>query len=246
MISARDLRTRLDYLEQKSKLEKLLAKDDDPVLSRADMAFVLTLFAYLGVFLHIVAMVNTATETKQAPSDVEFAWFVLLALVAAALHYGGKLLRSRRERLLLRLRRRGEALPAALVMVNNAWFAEDNTQWWPGAIVVSTDPRAAREPELLQATAKAIFGLRGMDRRTLPADQVELAWTVYHEMGPSPSQPVPAALCHGLRDCVLASVKLPPEPLANGPLLAALALPGEASPDAVRVLPATVMRDDAK
>lgn len=246
MISARDLRTRLDYLEQKSKLEKLLAKDDDPVLSRADMAFVLTLFAYLGVFLHIVAMVNTATETKQAPSDVEFAWFVLLALVAVALHYGGKLLRSRRERLLLRLRRRGEVLPAALVMVNNAWFAEDNTQWWPGAIVVSTDPRAAREPELLQATAKSLFALRRMDRRTLPADQVELAWTVYHEMGPTPNQPVPTALSHGLRDCVLASVKLPPEPLANGPLLAALALPGETSPDAVRVLPATVLRDDAK
>jgi len=57
---------------------------------------------------------------------------------------------------------------------------------------------------------------------------------------------VPAALSHGLRDCVLASVKLPPEPLANGPLLAALALPGEMSPDAVRVLPATVLRDDAK
>ncbi len=245
-MNGKDLRARLDFLEQKSKLEKLLAKDDDPVLSRADMAFVLTLFAYLGLFLHIVGMVNTATETKQAPSDVEFAWFVLLALVAAALHYGGKLLRSRRERLLLRLRQRGQVLPAALVMVNQAWFDEQNTQWWPGAIVLSADPRAEREPELLQATAKALFGLRQKDRRTLPADQVALAWTVYHEMGPSPSQPVPAALSHGLRDCVLASVQLPPEPLANGPLLAALALPGETSPDAVRVLPATVMRDDAK
>jgi len=61
-----------------------------------------------------------------------------------------------------------------------------------------------------------------------------------------PSQPVPAALCHGLRDCVLASVTLPPAPVAKGPLLAALALPGETSPDAVRVLPATVLRDDAK
>lgn len=245
-MNGKDLRTRLDALEQKSKLEKLLAKDDDPVLSRADMAFVLQLFAFLGLAIHIVGMANAATETKQSPPPEEFAWFVLLALVAAALHYGGKLLRSRRERLLLRLRQRGQVLPAAMVMVNQAWFDEENTQWWPGAIVLSADPRAEREPELLQATAKAIFGLRRMDRRTLPADQVELAWTVYHEMGPTPNQPVPAALCHGLRDCVLASVKLPPEPLANGPLLAALALPGETSPDAVRVLPATVLRDDAK
>lgn len=51
-----------------------------------------------------------------------------------------------------------------------------------------------------------------------------------------PSQPVPAALCHGLRDCVLASVTLPPAPVAKGPLLAALALPDEASPDAVGLI----------
>ena len=245
-MNGEDLRTRLDALEKKSKLEKLLAKDDDPELSRADMAFVLQLFAVLGLVIHIVRLANAATDTQQSPTPGEFAWLVLLALVTPALQWGGKLLRSRRERLLQRLRQRGQVLPAALVMANQAWFDEENTRWWPGAIVLSADPRAEREPELLQATAKAIFGLRHKDRRTLPADQVELAWTVYHEMGPSPSQTVPAALCHGLRDCVLASVKLPPAPLANGPLLAALALPGETSPDAVRVLPAAVLRDDAK
>lgn len=245
-MTTENLRARLDELERKSRLEKLLAKDDDPELSLADMAFLLQLFAFLGLGIHIVGMANAATATKEAPPPAEFAWFVLLALVAAALHYGGPLLKSRRERLLLRLRQRGDVVTAALVMANHAWFDEGNTRWWPGAVVLSFDPRAAQEPQLLQATARALFALRRQDRRTLPKDQVELAWTLYHEMGPSPCQPVPAALCHGLRDCVLASVKLPPSPLQNGPLLAALALPGEASPDGVRMLPAAVLGDDPK
>ena len=242
-MTPRDLRTRLDELERESRLEKLLAKDDDPSLSLADMAFLLMLCAYLGLVIHIVRMAQEATATKASPPPAEFAWLVLLALVAVALQYGGRLLQSRSERLLLRLRKQGEVVPAALVMVNQAWFDEENTRWWPGAIVLSSDPRASAEPALLQATAKALFRLRQQDRRQLPPDQVELAWDLYHEMGPGPSLPVPAALSHGLRNCVLASAKLPPAPLANGPLLAALVLPGETSPDGVRVLPAAVRRD---
>jgi hypothetical protein len=235
------VRDRLDDLEKKDKLEKCLAKDDDPTLSVADMAFLLQFFAFLGLIMHVVFMANAAGAAKQAPPKEDLAWFALLGFVATMLHFGWKLLRTRRERLLLRLRRKGEVVPAAMVMVNDAWFAEGNEQWWPGAVLVSFDPRAKSEPEVLVKAARGLFALRQQDRRTLPQEHAALAWRLYHEMGPGPNSVVPPALCGGLRDCVLVDAKLPPAPLRDGDLLVALAVAKESSPDAVRMLPADVM-----
>jgi hypothetical protein len=236
-----EVRGRLDELEKKSKLEKRLAKDDNAMLSIADMAFVLQIFAFLGLFTHIVFMANTAGDTKDAPSREDFAWFAVLGLVTAVLHFGWKLLRSRRERTLLRLLRKGEVVPAAMVMVNNGWFDDDNTEWWPGAVLVSFDPRAKVEPAVLMHAASGLFALRKKDRRTLPSEQGAIAWQLYHEMGPGPSVAVPPSLCGGLRDCMLVSAKLPPNPMRDRDLLVCLALAKEWTPDGVRILPADVL-----
>ncbi len=236
-----EVRNRLDELVKNGKLEKRLAKDENASLSIADMAFVLQIFAFLGLFIHIVFMASAAGETKQAPSREDFAWFALLGLVTVVLHFGWKLLRTRRERMQLRLLRKGEVVPAAMVMVNSAWFADDNTEWWPGAVLVSFDPRAKAEPDVLVKAAHALFDLRKEDRRKLPSEQAAIAWRLYHEMGPAPSVPVSPSLCGGLRDCVLVDAKVPPQPLRDRELLVCVALAKETSPEAVRLLPADAL-----
>lgn len=232
------IRERLTELEKQRKLEKLLAKDDAG-LSWADMAWLLQIPAFCGAGIHVVRMGLAASGGQEPPAE-DLAWALLLALIAAVLHRGWRLFRTRAERLGHRLRRLGVVVPAAIVQVNNAHFVDDNRAWQPGSILLSFDPLAAVDPQRLSAAAQRLFALRKADRRTLRAEQAVLAWDLYHSMWPVRSSPVPAELCDGLRDCVLATVMLPPEPLADGGALVALALPRDLSPDAVRVLPGEV------
>ncbi|MBI5852155.1 MAG: hypothetical protein HZB39_14165 [Planctomycetes bacterium] len=232
------IRDRLTELEKQRKLEKLLAKDDAG-LSWADMAWLLQIPAFCGVAIHVVRIGLAASGGQEPPAE-DLAWALLLALIAVVLHRGWPMFRTRAERLGHRLRRAGVVVPAAIVQVNHAHFADDNREWHPGSILLSFDPLAAAHPQRLSDAAQRIFALRELDRRTLPAEQVVLAWDLYHSMWPVKSSPVPAELCDGLRDCVLATVMLPPEPLEDGGALAALALPRDLSPDAVRVLPGEV------
>ncbi|MCA8975881.1 MAG: hypothetical protein KDC98_14260 [Planctomycetes bacterium] len=140
------------------------------------------------------------------------------------------------ERTRRRLGRRGAILPAAIVMVHTQWFEEDDDRPWWGMVAFSFDPKALAEPQRLRDIGRSLFALKEVDRRTLPEDQVRVAWTLYHEMGPVRSQPVPAALSHGLAGCFMANVQFPPDALIDDGLLVALALPDDRSPDAAALL----------
>jgi hypothetical protein len=86
-----------------------------------------------------------------------------------------------------------------------------------------------------------VIGLKGIDRRILPPDWVELAWTLYHEMGPTRSLQAPPELCPGLDGCWLVSATIPAKPLREGLALRVLALPGDDSPHALVVLPESLL-----
>jgi hypothetical protein len=136
-----------------------------------------------------------------------------------------------------KLGRRGQLVPGAIVQVNGMWYEPDNQDPAPGSVVISFDPVAAEQPGRVQDVARALAALKRADRRVLPDDQVELAWDLYHEMGPLPSKPVPASLSQGLQDCWLVTTPLPPRPLRHGDELIVLALRGDPSHEAVAVLP---------
>jgi hypothetical protein len=234
------LRDDLRALEKRDKLEKLLAPGLTPELPWHDMVWLLQVPAWIGLVLWIVGMANRATESQSAPPPEEIGWLLVLGLVVLALRFLGPLLRSRRQRLRDRVRRQGELVPAAMVMVNDAWFRDDNDRWLPGVVVLSFDPAVRGAPAKLKAVAARLFALKGVDRRTLPPAHADLAWSLYHEMGPLRSRPVPPELCDGLARCWMVCALLPPRPLWDGELLQALALEGEPSPEAVAVLPAAV------
>jgi hypothetical protein len=92
-------------------------------------------------------------------------------------------------------------------------------------------------PERLAAAAQQLWALKAKDRRTMPLANAAVAWSLYHEMGMLPSLPVPPDLCEGLRDCLLVSTMLPPEPLRMGPALLGLMVAGEMAPEALAVIP---------
>jgi hypothetical protein len=240
MSSPAEVRERLAMLQRKDKLEKLLAPLE-PQFPWADIVSMLQWPTYLAIAIHGARMASAAKATDASPPPESLAWLLLLALLSQGFRWGAPLLRSRRERLRRKLRREGELVPAAIVMANDAWHDEGNTEWLPGAAVVSFDPTAWKQADRLTLVAKCLFALRAQDRRTLPPPHAELAWDLYHELGPLPSRAVPFELSEGLRDCWLVSVKMPPQPLQVLGMPAALALPGESSPDAVSLLPQSVV-----
>lgn len=231
---------RLAELRKQGKLEEVLHQRVE-TLPWSEILYVFHYVAIAGLGVHIVRMAMTASQTKERPADAEFLWFVVLAFVAVALRIASLFARTKAERVMRKVRKHGRCVPAAIVQANPAFFAPGNDQWVPADLLVSFDENAMRSPERLSAVARRLESLRHLDRRTLPPEQAEIAWGLYHEMGPRPSDPVPAALSEGLRDCLLVSVMLPPRPLLEDDCLVGLAIANELSPFAVAVLPAEVM-----
>lgn len=234
------LRDTLHDLEKRHKLEKLLAPNQDLGLPWHDMAWLLQFPACIGIAIWVMKMADVATETKASPPPDMLAWLLLLVLVALALRCLGPLLRSKAQKLRDQVRRRGVLVPGAIVMANDAFFAADNDRWLPATLVVCFDPTAPKQLDRLAAVAKRLHALKGADRRTLPPAHADLAWDLYHEMGPLRSRPVPFELSEGLKDCLMVTVMLPPQPLEHASMLVALALPGELAAEAVAVLPASL------
>ncbi|HZN40327.1 MAG TPA: hypothetical protein VFD82_16090 [Planctomycetota bacterium] len=235
-------REQLRALERAGKLEKLLAPNDDG-MPWADLCWLLQFPAFLGAGIHIARMGMAAAERKASPPDEDIAWLVVLVLVAAVLRFGYPLLRTRAQRVRLKVRRSGLLLPAAVVQCNDQFFAEGNEQWVPGTLLVSFDPQVLSEPERLAKASERLFALKHADRRTLPLAHAAIAWDLYHEMGPTRSLVVPPELSEGLKDCVMVTAMLPPKPLASGRMFTALAVRGDMSPEAVAVIPAAAVRD---
>lgn len=239
-MNLREIGVRLRALEKKKKLEKLLAPSEEG-LPWSEVLAILVFLGTIGLAIHMVRMGMAAVEAKQPPSGEDLLWMVCFALVVVSLRVARLFARTRSERLRIKVRRHGLVVPAAIVQANDGFFDPDNDQWWPASVLLSFDPKVMDQPELLARVARRVAALKRMDRRTLPAGQALVAWDLYHEMGPLPSVPVPEDLTEGLRDCIVATVMLPPQPLREGPLLVCLAVPGQASSSAVAVVPASVM-----
>lgn len=235
-----ELRKHLDRLEKDGKLEKLLESRVEE-LPWADFSWAMQFPALIGLMIQVVSMATAARPADQGPPAVEIAWTLLLALVMLVLRYGWPLLRSARERRRLRLRRRGWVVPAAIVQVNAQFHAHDNTEWCPGSLLLSADPQAFANPKLLLEAADRIGELGTKDRRQMPAAHAEVAWAIYHEMVHVKSVPVPPELAGGLGNCMLVSVHVPPQPLQAAGTLWALTLADDLSPDAVAILPNSVV-----
>lgn len=232
-----EIRKRLDELERASKLEKALDSGGGGA-PWAEIVWMLQFPAMIGLAIQVTRIALAAKPDDPGPPPAEMAWAAVLVLPMLVCRFGWKLFRSARERTQARLRRKGLVVLGAIVQANDRFFDDDNEDWLPGSVLVSFDPKA--RPEALEASAQKINALKGQDRRTLPPAQAALAWDLYHEMGPTSSLPVPPELVGGLRDCLLVSAMLPPQPLAVDECLWVLALPGERSGDAVAVLPASV------
>ncbi len=230
---------RLRDLEKEGRLEKLLGQRDD-AMPWGDIVWMLQWPGWIGVGIQIWRMANAATVTKDVP-PAEMAWCVILALVAAGLGLAGRFVRTKEQRVRQRLRRRGLVVPAALVQANDAFFDPGNDRWLPGSVLVSFDPAVVDRPETLARVGKSLFAMRRADRRTLRPEHAAIAWTLYHEMGPTPSIAVPPELTEGLRDCLLVSAMLPPKPALWQSLFVCLALPGESSPAGAAVVAADVL-----
>jgi len=231
---------RVRELQKKGRLDRLLHDANDR-LPWSEILYVLHYAAIAGIAVQVVRMVMIASETKERPADAEFLWFVFLMLVGASLRVASWFARSKAERVARRVRRYGRVAPAAIVQANPGFFAPDNDQWRPAAVLLCFDPAAVAGPERLNAVAARLESLRRVDRRTLPADDAEIAWRLHHEMGPLPSFRVPGHLTDGLRDCLLVGVMLPPRPLVADECVLCLAVANELSPHAVAVLPAAVL-----
>lgn len=234
-------RERLRELERRRELDQQLAPNVEG-LPWAELVWLLQFPAFLGLAVHVAFLASEAADTGVAPSAGEFVWLVVLAVVALVLRHGGPLLRTPAQRLRRRLRRKGVLVPVAIVQANNAFHDEGNRQWLPATVLLSFDPAVVQWPARLESVAARVLALKSRDRSTLPGPEAELAWTLYHEMGPVTSLRVPDELTEGLLDCMLASVLLPPQPARIGALCLALALPGQSSPHAVAVLPVAMVQ----
>ena len=133
---------------------------------------------------------------------------------------------------------KGMVVPAAIVQASPMWGQLD---WVWGIVLVSRDPSVVQDPGQLVDAAKGLFDLKWQDRGALPDAHAEIAWTLYHEVSPVRSLPVPKELSGGLEHAMMATVMLPADPLRSGDLLLALALPDEFDPQAVVVLPEDVL-----
>ena len=228
---------RLRELEKKGKLEKLLAKADEG-MPWGDILWVFGAFGVVGIVVHVVRVGLAAADAGVRPPDMELVWLLLLMLVTAALFVVRLFVRSPAGALRRKVRRHGLVVPAVIVQANDAFYDDGNDQWVPASVLLSFDPAVMDKPELLARLARRVAALKRMDRRLLPADQALLAWDLYHELVPLPSRAVPGDLTEGLRDCIVATVMLPPKPLRDDSLCVCLAVPGSTSCHAVAVIPA--------
>ena len=231
------IRQELTRLEKKDDLEKLLA-DADEGLPWNDFVWMLQFPAFIGAAIQITVMGMNAKPEDDMPPGEDMAWALLLILLGLVCRFLHPLFRSKVQSLRRRLRRKGLVVPARHVQASPMWGQLD---WVWGIVVYSHDPAVLQDPDKLTETAKGLFDLKWQDRSALPGAHAEIAWTLYHEISPVRSLPLPAELCHGLKDCMMATVMLPAEPLRSGDLLLALTLPKERDPAAVAVLPETVL-----
>jgi len=232
-----DVRSRLTRAEKASELEKVLAKADES-LPWSDMVWLLQFPAFVGAAIQVTYMGLNAKPEDDAPPTPEILWLVALLLIGVAMHFLHPLFRTPLQKLRLRVRKKGLVLPAAIVQANTLWGESD--QWMYGSVLISFDPDVVKQPKLLVDAAENLFALKHVDRSTLPKEQREVAWSLYNELAPVKSVKVPESLTPGLSKCIMACVLLPPEPLREGSLLFALAVPNNLDPDAVAMLPSAV------
>lgn len=234
-----DLRSRLSRSEKAGDLEKLLNQNDDG-LPWNDFVWMLQFPAFCGAGIVAAYMASAARPEDSSPPVDQLLALAILALCGTAMHFLHPLFRSREQKLQYRLRKKGLVVPVALVQANALWGHVD--EWVYGNILVSLDPDAVSQPNLLVDAAKYVFALKSIDRSTLPKDQREIAWNLYNELAPVRAVKVPDSLTPGLSKCLMASVLLPPEALSEGSLLFALALPNELDPNAIAVLPEATLK----
>ncbi|MCK5940878.1 MAG: hypothetical protein KAI24_02815 [Planctomycetes bacterium] len=232
-----DVRKALTRLEKKDDLEAMLAPADEG-LPWHDFVWMLQFPAYIGIAIHVAVMGANARPEDDLPPDAEILWLLFLVMIALALKFLHPLFRNRIQKLRRRVRRKGLVVPAAIVQASPNW---GQTDWAWGTVVISRDPSVLQDTERLVDAARGLFDLKWADRRELPEAHAKIAWGLYHEITPLRSQPVPDELANGLRDCIVATVQLPAEPLRSGALMLALALPDERDPHAVAMLPDDVL-----
>lgn len=233
-----EMRGRLTKLEKEGDLEKLLASADEG-LAWNDFVWMLQFPAFIGAAIQITYMGLNAKEGDESPPGEELLWMLVLVLIGAAMRFLHPLFRNKIQKLRFRVRRKGFVVPGALVQANAMWGKVDD--WVHGSILICFDANILNQPNLLVDAAQAIFALKNVDRSTLPKEQRAVAWSIYNELAPVRSVKVPESLTKGLKDCIMATVLLPPEALCEGSLLFALAVKDNLDPNAVAVLPETVL-----
>ncbi len=229
-----DLRARLTRAEKANDLEKLLNQTDDG-LPWHDFVWMLQFPAFIGAGILVAFMASDAKPQDAAPPPAQLITLAVLGLLGAAMHFLHPFFRNQVQKKQYRVRKKGLVVPAALVQANSMWGQVD--EWLYGSVLISLDPEVVSRPNLLADAGEIIFATKDKDRSTLPKDQREVAWTLYHELVPVRSVKVPESLTPGLSKCIMASVQLPPEALCEGPLLFALALPNDLDPTAIAILP---------
>lgn len=243
-MSDRPLFVRIRELAAKGRLDAMLPPRTDDLLPWPDWFGVMSFVLLVGAG---IAISMFAVEERPPGVDADFdhpsflAGLSMIAL-AGACWVMARVTVPRWQRQRKKLGRRGVIVPAAIVQANAAWYDPDNEAHLPGSVVVSFDPAAREAPDRVRAVASAVADLGESDRRELPAGHVVLAWAVYHGFAPHRSLAVPEELCGGLERCWLVSTRLPARPLRHEGTCVALALSGDASRDAVAVLPEDLAR----
>lgn len=233
-----ELRQRLTRLDRRDKLDSMLASVDEGVPWN-DFVWMLQFPAYLGTAILIAMMVKDYADTRQDPADVDVLVALGMAVLCVLLRFLHPLLRNRMQRLRRRLRRRAPVLPSAVVQAHSSWGEDD--RWYWGTVVLSFDPVIYDEPQRLREIARRLWELKQTDRGTLPRAHADLAWMLYHELGPCSSLPVPEDLADGLEDCRMVAVRLPPDTLMWDGMPMVLALRDSNDPAACAVLPQAVL-----
>lgn len=233
-----DVRKRLSKLEGKEDLEKLLATEDEG-LPWHDFVWMLQFPAYVGAAIQVTVMGMSAKEGDDGPPGEEMLWLLFLVFLGVAMKFLHPFFRNKVQKLRRRVRKKGLVLPAALVQANSLWGQVDD--WVYGSVLICFDPAIVNKPDMLTLAAKEIFALKSVDRGALPKEQRAIAWSLYNELAPVRSVKVPETLTNGLKNCIMATVQLPPEALCEGELLFALAVPDNLDPNAIAMLPEEVM-----
>lgn len=239
-----DVVQRVRSLGKEGKLDKLVYKPDDDRLPWADWCWVNGAFAIVALAIVITRAALHAAETKQGVQPDEVLHMLALLVAVGVFFLLAKILRPRAERLRNQLLTKGIVTHAAIVQANPAYGSEESPAWLPGTIVWSTDARVRDEPDLLRQIAANVAELKDVDRRQLDEPRGQLAWDLYHEMGPTPALPVPAELAANMTNTWMGTAMLPREAVPADGVLAALVLPGRAEPFAHVVLDRRILGAD--